>query len=98
RARSGGPSEALRLGLRLAVSQARVWARARQAQFVFLDEPFQMMDPERCAETLEVLRRLSPSLSQFFVIQPEFSERARSSFRSLVRTSREGSSLMADCR
>lgn len=95
---SGGTSEALSLGLRLAVSQALVWTRARQAQFAFLDEPFQMMDPERCAETLEVLRRLSPSLPQFFVIQPEFSERARSSFRSIVRTSREGSSLEADCR
>jgi ABC-type Mn2+/Zn2+ transport system ATPase subunit len=92
---SGGTSQALSLALRLALSQALVAARARQLQFVFLDEPFQMMDSERAAETMRILRVLSPDLAQFFVIQPDFSEEERRLVDSMVLTRPEGTDLTA---
>lgn len=95
---SGGTNEALCLALRLAVSQAFVEARTRQAQFVFLDEPFKMMDYERAAETLKILPELSADLRQFFVIQPDFSEDERKLFDFLIRTSREETELSAEFR
>lgn len=95
---SGGTNEALSLALRLAISQALVAARTRQAQFVLLDEPFKMMDGERAVETLSVLRTLSPDLRQFFVIQPRFTERERELCSCLVLTSREGTDLEVRCR
>ena len=85
------------LALRFAVSQAFVAARTRQAQFVFLDEPFQMMDSERAAETLKVLRLLSPDLKQFLVIQPNFSEEERRLFDCRIRTRANAVELEASC-
>jgi exonuclease SbcC len=90
---SGGTSQALSIALRLALSQALVAARARQLQFVFLDEPFQMMDSDRAAETLRILRVLSPDLAQFFVIQPNFSEEERLLFDARVSTRPDGTDL-----
>jgi uncharacterized protein YhaN len=92
---SGGTNEALCLALRLAMSQAFVEARTRQAQFVFLDEPFKMMDFERAAETLKILPELSQDLRQFLVIQPDFSVEERKLFDVLIRTSREETELNA---
>ena len=94
---SGGTSEALCLALRFAISQAFVAARTRQAQFVFLDEPFQMMDSERAAETLKLLRHLSPELKQFLVIQPNFTEAERRLFDCRIRTRPEAVVLEASC-
>ena len=94
---SGGTSEALCLALRFAISQAFVAARTRQAQFVFLDEPFQMMDSERAAETLKLLRHLSPELKQFLVIQPNFTETERQLFDCRIRTRPEAVVLDASC-
>ena len=93
---SGGTGEVLTLALRLALSQAFVSARTRQGQFVFLDEPFQMMDAERAAETLRVLRALSPDLAQFFVVQPNFSPGERGLFHCRVET-RPGEAELAAC-
>ena len=81
--------------MRLAMSQAFVEARTRQAQFVFLDEPFKMMDFERAAETLRMLPELSQDLRQFLVIQPDFSVDERKLFDFLIRTSREETELSA---
>jgi len=92
---SGGTSQALSIALRLALSQALVAARARQLQFVFLDEPFQMMDSERAMEMLRILKVLSPELVQFFVIQPNFSEDERRLFDTRVLTRPDGTDLTA---
>ena len=94
---SGGTNEALSLALRLAVSQALVTARMRQPQFVFLDEPFKMMDLERATSTLRTIQGLSPSLRQFFVIQPNFSEKEREIFDVLIRTARDETHLDVEC-
>jgi DNA repair exonuclease SbcCD ATPase subunit len=94
---SGGTGEVLTLALRLALSQAFVSARTRQGQFVFLDEPFQMMDAERAAETLRVLRALSPDLLQFFVVQPNFSAGERGLFHCRVETRPGEVELDASC-
>ncbi len=92
---SGGTSEALSLALRLAVSHAFTSARTGQSQFVFLDEPFKMMDATRAMETLRLLPRLSPSLEQFFVAQPAFQPEARSLFDFMIHTSHDGARLEA---
>ena len=87
---SGGTSEALHLALRLAVSHAFTLARTGQSQFVFLDEPFKMMDARRAVETLRLLPRLSAGLEQFFVAQPNFPPDARGLFDLRILTTQEG--------
>ena len=84
---SGGTQEAIALAQRLAMSQAFICARTRQSQFVFLDEPFKMMDEGRALECLRALGGLSSDLQQIFVIQPRFSEAQRQEFDWSVRTS-----------
>lgn len=84
---SGGTQESVSLALRLATSQAFIAARTRQPQFVFLDEPFRMMDEGRALECLRALGSLSLDIQQIFVIQPTFSEGQRQEFDWLVRTS-----------
>ena len=83
---SGGTNEALLLGLRLALSQAFVSARTRQTQFVFLDEPFKMMDGPRILEAIRALPLLSADIQQFFVVQPQFGDAQRAAFDHVVRT------------
>jgi DNA repair exonuclease SbcCD ATPase subunit len=83
---SGGTQEALLLALRLAMSQAFIASRTRQSQFVFLDEPFKMMDDARALDCLKVLKSLSSDIRQFFVIQPAFSADERAQFDVLIRT------------
>ncbi len=94
---SGGTSEALCLALRLAVSHAFTAARTRQPQFVFLDEPFKMMDAARAGETLRILPRLSPGLEQFFITQPNFSSDARDLLDFVIHTSHETAILETAC-
>ncbi|MBI4601520.1 MAG: AAA family ATPase [Planctomycetes bacterium] len=94
---SGGTNEALTLALRLAVSHAFTAAHTRQAQFVFLDEPFKMMDPVRAAATLRLLPRLSPDLEQFFVTRPSFGEEERRLFDCVIRTAGERTELEVAC-
>ena len=83
---SGGTNEALLLGLRLALSQAYVSSRSGQPQFIFLDEPFKMMDYDRVVATLEALPSLSSDLCQFFLVKPEYSEAQRAKLDALIRT------------
>jgi DNA repair exonuclease SbcCD ATPase subunit len=84
---SGGTQEALALALRLAASQAFIDSRTRQPQFIFLDEPFKMMDDARALECLKALAGLSSDLQQVFVIQPSFSSEERKQFTNRIRTS-----------
>jgi DNA repair exonuclease SbcCD ATPase subunit len=83
---SGGTLEALRLALRLAFSQTFIGARTRQPQFIFLDEPFKMIDVERTYDILGALRDLSPDLQQFFVVQPNFTPEQRAFFDRTIIT------------
>ncbi len=93
---SGGTQETLALALRLATSQAFIASRTRQSQFVFLDEPFKMMDEYRTKESLEILANLSCDIQQFFVIQPAFSAAQRQQFISLIRTDLDLNELVLD--
>jgi len=94
---SGGTNEALMLALRLAISHCFVSSRIRQEQFVFLDESFQMMDPEKVALTLRLLPLLSPDLEQFFVVQTEFDEKQRELLDKVLRTSIDVTELSVTC-
>jgi len=94
---SGGTNEALSLALRLAVSQTLVAARSHRAQFVFLDEPFKMMDESRAFECLQVLSDISGDIQQFFVIQPSFSDEERAEFDSSIRTEVAKTDLSIRC-
>ena len=91
---SGGTLEALRLALRLAFSQTFISARTRQYQFVFLDEPFKMIDAERTYDILSVLRELSPDIQQFFVVQPNFTPEQRAFFDRTIATRTGEAELM----
>ena len=53
---------------------------------MFLDEPFKMTDSRRIVQTLDVLRELSPSLRQFFIVKPNFEELERRHFDETIRT------------
>jgi hypothetical protein len=94
---SGGTNEALMLALRLAFSQVLVSARSRQPQFVFLDEPFKMMDLDRVLAALRTLPRLSKELVQFFVVQPRYSEAQRLRFDGVIQPSVDSSDLEYVC-
>ena len=93
---SGGTNEALMLGLRLALSQAHVTSRARQQQFMFLDEPFKMMDSTRVVGALESLGKLSEELRQFFVVQPRCEQEQIDVLDHVIRTSVELTELEID--
>ncbi len=93
---SGGTNEALMLGLRLALSQAHITSRTRQKQFMFLDEPFKMMDGVRVVGALESLGRLSKELCQFFVVQPRCEEEQVAAFDRVIRTAVEMTELKVD--
>ena len=59
-------------------------------------ESFKMMDVDRALDTLGALRRLSPDLLQFFVIQPNYSEHQRRFFDSTIRTKLDETRLELD--
>jgi len=86
---SGGTSEAIHLAIRLAASHLLASARMKQAQFVFFDEPFKMMDSGRVLDTLAALRSLSPNLRQFFLAQPNLPPEARPLCALWIHTSHE---------
>ena len=90
---SGGTHEALGLAMRMAVSQAFISTRTHQAQFIFLDEPFKMMDETRTLDTLRMIPELSKDLSQVFVVQPNFTTEQREEFDYLVSVAPQGSQL-----
>lgn len=92
---SGGTLETVELAIRLATSQAFIQLRAPQPQFVFLDEPFKMMDSARSIETLRVLPTLSPDLCQVFITRPEFSPEQREFFDATLRLETGAEELIA---
>ena len=91
---SGGTLECLKLALRLAVSQALIQSRAKQAQFVFLDEPLKMADPSRADDILSSIRKLSPDMQQIFIIQPMFTDEQRDAFEWVIHTDGESGELV----
>ncbi len=93
---SGGTLASLKLAVRLAASHALIHTRSGDPQFVFLDEPFKMVDDGRAADVLACLRRLSAELPQVFVVQPAFSERQREQLDFCIRTDPSGSQLAVD--
>lgn len=93
---SGGTLESLRLAFRLALSQALVLSRTRQRQFLFFDDPFQLMDPERAVQTQSLFTRLSASLCQFFLVKTSFSSNEKSHLTRLISTGVQNGDLVAD--
>lgn len=93
---SGGTLEALKLAFRLATSHVLSSTRLRQKQFLFLDEPFRLMDSERAAQALGLLPSLSPFLVQFFVVQTSFSSAEKALLERLVYTGVQNGELVAD--
>lgn len=94
---SGGTLEGLELAIRLASSQAFIQLRAPQAQFVFLDEPFKMMDSTRSIDAMKALKSLSPDLKQYFLTRPDFTSEQRDFFDVSVRLKANTSEIVVDC-
>ncbi len=93
---SGGTNEALVLGLRLALAQAFIAARTRRPQFVFLDEPFKMMDAPRVLQAIRAMPVLSSDIQQLFVVQPQFTDEQRDALDFVVQTTIETTDLQTD--
>ena len=93
---SGGTNEALMLGLRLGLAQAHITSHTRQEQFMFLDEPFKMMDSPRVVGALESLSQLSEELRQFFVVQPQCGQEQVEALDQVIRTEVELTELEID--
>lgn len=93
---SGGTFEGLSLGFRLAFSQAFIRAVVHHSQFLFLDEPFKAMDPERIHKTLSVLARLSEELPQVFVVLPGIRSRDRDLYDVILTTTVGNSEMVYD--
>ncbi len=71
---STGTHRQLMLSVRLALSQALIASAIHGPQFVVLDEPFAFFDEERIRKAIAVLPKISPELSQIWVISQEFEE------------------------
>ena len=54
------------LCVRLALSQALIASSSKSAQFIFFDEPFAFFDERRMAKAVDVLKRISPQITQVF--------------------------------
>ncbi len=75
---SGGTRDQISLGLRLALCQAGMRSRFKEApsQFLFLDEPIHSSDVIRSSSLMEVLRSITEDFPQLFLVshfavQPE---------------------------
>ncbi len=69
---SNGTHRQLMLSVRLALSQALIASSNNTAQFIFFDEPFAFFDEQRMAKAIEVLRRISPQLTQVWLAAQNF--------------------------
>ncbi len=69
---SNGTHRQLMLSVRLALSQALIASSNNTAQFIFFDEPFAFFDEHRMAKAIEVLRRISPQLTQVWLAAQKF--------------------------
>ena len=84
---SGGTGEAIGLALKLALAEVFVATRLRRPQFLFLDEPFKMMDDRRKTAALRTLSESRNAFAQVWVTQPGFSAEQRESLGFVVDTS-----------
>jgi len=73
---SNGTHRQLMLSVRLALSQALIASSNNTAQFIFFDEPFAFFDEQRMAKAIEVLRRISPQLTQVWLAAQKFENTA----------------------
>lgn len=71
---SNGTHRQLMLCVRLALSQALIASSSNAAQFIFLDEPFVFFDEQRVAAAINVLKRISPELTQVFLAAQRFDQ------------------------
>lgn len=69
---SNGAHRQLMLCIRLALAQALIASTGRGAQFIFFDEPFAFFDEQRMARAIEVLRRISPQITQIWLAAQRF--------------------------
>ncbi len=69
---SNGTHRQLMLSVRLALSQALIASSNNTAQFIFFDEPFAFFDEQRMAKAIEVLRRISPQITQVWLAAQKF--------------------------
>jgi DNA repair exonuclease SbcCD ATPase subunit len=64
---SNGTHRQLMLCVRLALSQALIASSSKASQFIFFDEPFAFFDEQRMARAVDVLRRISPQITQVWL-------------------------------
>ncbi len=69
---SNGTHRQLMLCVRLALSQALIASSSKAAQFLFFDEPFAFFDERRMARAIDVLRKISPQITQVFLAAQKF--------------------------
>lgn len=69
---SNGTHRQLMLCVRLALSQALIASSSKSAQFLFFDEPFVFFDEKRMAKAIDVLRKISPEITQVWLAAQQF--------------------------
>lgn len=69
---SNGTHRQLMLCVRLALSQALIASSSKSAQFLFFDEPFVFFDEKRMASAIDVLRKISPEITQVWLAAQQF--------------------------
>jgi len=71
---SNGMHRQLMLCVRLALSQALIASSSKSSQFLFFDEPFAFFDERRMAKAIDVLRKISPEITQVFLAAQRFDD------------------------
>ena len=71
---SNGTHRQLMLCVRLALSQALIASSSKSSQFIFFDEPFAFFDERRKAQAIDVLRKISPEITQVFLAAQRFDD------------------------
>jgi DNA repair exonuclease SbcCD ATPase subunit len=88
---SNGTHRQLMLCVRLALSQALIASSSKARQFIFFDEPFVFFDERRMKQAIDVLRRISPQITQVWLAAQKFDD--LSAFDMLVHCGVEGDCL-----
>lgn len=69
---SSGTQRQIMLALRMGMSEQLAKNTGNKKQFIFLDEPFAFFDHQRSISTLEMLPKVSETISQVWVTSQEF--------------------------
>lgn len=69
---SNGTHRQLMLCVRLALSQALIASSSKSSQFLFFDEPFAFFDEKRMVKAIDVLRKISPEITQVWLASQKF--------------------------